>query len=58
MNDKMAQLINLDNINSALFLKYIESYGFDPSYYYYILELFQSGKGSLSQFLIMMRLMQ
>lgn len=51
MNDKMAQLINLDNINSALFLKYIESYGFDPSYYYYILELFQSGKGSMSQFL-------
>ena len=43
--------INDDNINSALFLKYIKSYGFDPICYNNILELFQSVKGSMSQFL-------
>ncbi len=43
--------LNEANINSALFLKYIESYGFDPDNYLYMLELFQSAKGSISQFL-------
>lgn len=40
-----------DNINSALFLQYIEAYGFNPSNYGTILELVQSAKGSMSQFL-------
>ena len=39
------------NINSALFLHYIQAYGFDPDNYIYMLELFQSAKGSISQFL-------
>ena len=43
--------INEENINSALFLKYIEAYGFNPNNYYNILELFQSARGSMSQFL-------
>lgn len=43
--------INEENINSALFLKYIETYGFNPNNYHNILELFQSAKGSMSQFL-------
>lgn len=44
-------MFNMDNINSALFLDYIESKGFDPRNYNYILELVQSAKGSMSQFL-------
>lgn len=40
-----------DNINSALFLQYIEAYGFNPSNYMTIWELVQSAKGSMSQFL-------
>ncbi len=43
--------INEENINSAYFLKYIEAYRFNPNNYNYILELFQSAKGSISQFL-------
>lgn len=43
--------INESNINSALFLQYIQAYGFDPDNYLYMLELFQSAKGSISQFL-------
>lgn len=43
--------INESNINSALFLQYIQVYGFNPDKYLYILELFQSAKGSISQFL-------
>ena len=43
--------INEENINSALFLKYIEEYGFNPNNYYNILELFQPARGSMSQFL-------
>ena len=45
------KLINKDNYNSALFLQYIQAYGFNPDNYSYILELFQSAKGSMSQFL-------
>ncbi len=44
-------MINMRNINSALFLEYIESKGFDPNNYNYILELVQSAPGSMSQFL-------
>ena len=43
--------IKEENINSALFLKYIEEYGFEPQKYQIIWELFQSPKGSMSQFL-------
>ncbi len=43
--------VNESNINSALFLQYIQTYGFDPDNYLYILELFQSAKESISQFL-------
>lgn len=43
--------INEENINSALFLKYIEEYGFNPDNYHNILELFQPARGSMSQFL-------
>ncbi len=43
--------VNESNINSALFLQYIQAYGFDPDNYLYMLELFQSAKGSISQFL-------
>ena len=43
--------VNESNINSALFLHYIQAYGFDPDRYLYMLELFQSAKGSISQFL-------
>lgn len=43
--------LNESNINSALFLQYIQAYGFNPDNYLYILELFQSAKGSISQFL-------
>lgn len=43
--------VNESNINSALFLQYIQTYGFDPDNYLYILESFQSAKGSISQFL-------
>ena len=43
--------INEENVNSAIFLKYIEAYGFNPNNYYNILELFQSARGSMSQFL-------
>lgn len=45
------QQINEVNIDSAIFLQYLQSYGFDANEYYYILELFQSAKGSISQFL-------
>lgn len=43
--------INRLNINSALFLLYIESFGFDQDHYAQILELHQSAEGSISQFL-------
>ena len=43
--------ITIENINSALFLKYIESFGFNPNNYGIIWELGQSAKGSMSQFL-------
>lgn len=40
-----------ENINSVIFLRYLEYYGFDPVYFPNVLELFQSVKGSMSQFL-------
>lgn len=43
--------INKSNINSALFLLYIETFGFNQDNYASILELFQSAEGSISQFL-------
>ena len=43
--------VNSQNINSALFLRYIEEYGFYPNNYCYILELIQSAGNSMSQFL-------
>ena len=37
--------------NSLLFLQFIKSYGFDPSKYNNILELYQSPQTSMSQYL-------
>lgn len=37
--------------DSYLFLEYIKSHGFDPNNYSYILELFQSPRASISQYL-------
>lgn len=37
--------------NSLLFLEFIKSYGFDPSKYNNILELYQSPQTSMSQYL-------
>ena len=45
------ETLNDQNINSYLFLDYIKSNGFDESNYSYILELYQSPKSSMSQFL-------
>ena len=47
MNNKL----NNQNFNSALFLSYIITEGFDPNNYANILELFQSANASMSQFL-------
>lgn len=40
-----------DADDSLLFLEFIKSYGFDPSKYNNILELYQSPKASMSQYL-------
>lgn len=45
------EMVNSDNIDSYLFLDYIKSYGFDENNYNKILELFQTPKKSISQFL-------
>ena len=45
----------LEQRDSALFLEYIKSYGFNPNNYDSILELLQSANGSMSQFLTQYR---
>ena len=45
------EILNTDNMDSSIFLEYIKSYGFDENNYNKILELYQTPKKSISQFL-------